>query len=116
MRRANKYEISILKEDKNYEVDVDSSSGEILEINQSVQGGRKMDDVESIPPYISPKISTEEARQIALNRVRGTITELDLENFNNRLVYDIEISTVYRREAKITVDAMNGEILQFEEM
>jgi uncharacterized membrane protein YkoI len=114
--KANKYEISILKEDKNYEVDVDSSSGEILEINQSVQGERKMNDVESIPPDISPKISTEEARQIALNRVRGTITELDLENFNNRLVYDIEISTVYHREAKVIVDAMTGKILQFEEM
>ena len=114
--RSTKYEVNILKEDKNYEVDVDSSTGKILEINQSVQGKKKLDDVESIPPNVSPKISVEEARQIALERVRGTITELDLENLNNRLVYDIEISTAYHREAKITIDAINGKILKVEEM
>ena len=35
---SNKYAVHILKGDKNYEVNVDSSTGKVLEITQSVQG------------------------------------------------------------------------------
>ena len=112
---ANKYEVNILKGDKIYEVDVDSLTGKILEINQSDQGKMNI-DAESKLLNVSPKISSEDARQIALDQVRGTITELDLDYFNNRLVYDIEISSAYHREVKVIVDAMNGKVLKVEKM
>ena len=112
---ANKYEVNILKGDKIYEVDVDSLTGKILEINQSDQGKMNI-DAESKLLNVSPKISSEYARQIALDQVRGTITELDLDYFNNRLVYDIEISSAYHREVKVIVDAMNGKVLKVEKM
>ena len=113
---ADKYEVNILKENKNYEVDVDSITGKILEMNESTLDksnlGNDRDQLESV----SPKISSQEAREIALDRVTGTITELDFDHYNNRLVYDIEISSTYHREVKIKVDAINGEVLQVEEM
>ena len=113
---ADKYEVNILKENKNYEVDVDSITGKILEMNESALDksnlGNDKDQLESV----SPKISSQEAREIALDQVTGTITELNFDYYNNRLVYDIEISSTYHREVKIKVDAINGEVLQVEEM
>ena len=113
---ADKYEVNILKENKNYEVDVDSITGKVLEMNESTLDksnlGKDKDQLESV----SPKISSQEAREIALDRVTGTITELDFDHYNNRLVYDIEISSAYHREVKIKIDAINGEVLQVEEM
>jgi uncharacterized membrane protein YkoI len=96
-------------------VDVDSLTGEVLEIDQSSQGKINIDN-ESKLQNVSPKISSEDARKIALDQVRGTITELDLDNFNDRLIYDIEISSVYHREINVIVDAINGKVLKVEEM
>ena len=92
-------------------MDVDSLSGNVLEITQSVQG----DDKDKLQK-VSPKISSQEARTIALDQERGTITELDLDTYNNRLVYDIEISSAYHREVKVKVDAINGKVLKVEKM
>ena len=113
--QSNEFEVVIVKDDKQFEVDVDAETGKALEINQNVEGEKKIDDDERELEQLSPKISLAEAKQIALDRVRGTITEINLETENNRLVYDIEISTVYRREAKVTVDAIDGNVLKVEE-
>ena len=113
---GNKYEVIILKGDKSYEVDVDSLTGNVLEINESVLGKSNLENVEGNLQKVSPKISPEEASQIALDQERGTITELDLDTYNNRLVYDIEISSAYRREVKVKVDAINGKILKVEKI
>ena len=80
---ANKYSVHILKADKSYEVNVDSS-GKVLEITQGVQSND-----ESKLQKDSPKISLEDAERVALGRVSGTIIESGLDHFNNRLVYDI---------------------------
>ena len=61
---------------------------------------RKSDQTQSKLQKVSPKISSEDAGQIALGRVRGNIIELGLDNYNNRLVYDIKISRAYHREVK----------------
>jgi uncharacterized membrane protein YkoI len=109
---ANKYEVVIYKGDKNYEVDVDSLTGKILEVTERDLSMSEEGSLQNV----SPKISSREARQIALDQVRGTITELDLDTFNNRLVYDIEISTVNKREVDVIVDAMDGKVLKVEEL
>lgn len=50
---ADKYEVNILKENKNYEVDVDSITGKILEMNESTLDksnlGNDKDQLESVP-------------------------------------------------------------------
>lgn len=112
---ANKYEVNILKGDKSYEVDVDSITGKVLEANESILDTSNQGDNHNFE-NVSPKVSSQEAREIALDQVNGTITELDFDTYNNRLVYDIEISSAYHREVKIKVDAMNGEVLQVEEL
>ena len=97
-------------------MDVDSLTGNVLEITESDLGKSNLDDVEGKLQKVSPKISSKEARSIALDQARGTITELDLDTYNNRLVYDIEISSAYHREVKVKVDAINGKVLKVEEI
>jgi uncharacterized membrane protein YkoI len=104
-----KYEVIIKKPDGRFEVDVDALTGKVLEIDErTVQLNHDQNKFQNI----SPKIPLKDARKIALDQVRGTITEADLDIFNNRLVYDIEIGTVYRREAEVIVDATNGKVLK----
>ena len=102
-----KYEVNIKKPDGKFEVDVDALTGEVLDIDE-LQLNKSQDKLQNM----SPKIALKDARKIALDQVRGTITEADLDIFNNRLVYDFEIGAVNRREAEVIVDAMNGEVLK----
>lgn len=103
------YEVSIKKPDGKFEVDIDALTGKVLEINErTVQPNNSQDKFRNI----SPKIALKDARKIALDQIRGTITEADLDIFNNHLVYDIEIGTVNHREAEVIVDATNGKVLK----
>ncbi|MCY8235368.1 PepSY domain-containing protein [Priestia endophytica] len=108
---SKEYEVNIVKSAGTFEVDINASTGKLLEISQNIEGKSDLDDELQ---NVSPKISLKEAKQIALDRVRGTITEINLDNFNDLLVYDIEISTNYHSEAEVTVDAINGKVLKVE--
>ena len=77
---GTKYEVNILKGDKNYEVDVDSITGKVLEMNESsILNTGNLGNGKDQLKNVSPKITLQEAREIALDRVRGTITELDFD-------------------------------------
>lgn len=55
-------------------------------------------------------IDAKEAIDIALNEFSGTVTDLELEKEDGRLIYEIEIKAG-REEAEIEIDAYTGEIL-----
>src|SRR5690625_3421786 len=61
-----------------------------------------------------PTIDTEEARQIALNEFEGTVTSLELDEDDGRLLYEIEIERG-EHEAEMEIDAFTGEIVRSEE-
>lgn len=42
------------------------------------------------------------------------MNETDLEQENNRLVYEIEIDTADKREATVSIDAKNGDVISVE--
>ncbi|MEC5424680.1 PepSY domain-containing protein [Virgibacillus sp. C22-A2] len=52
----------------------------------------------------------KEAEEIALNSFSGTITEVELDEDDGRLIYEIEIENG-NEEAEIDIDAYTGEIL-----
>jgi uncharacterized membrane protein YkoI len=108
---SKEYEVNIVKSAGTFEVDINAETGELLEISQNIEGESNFNDE---LPNVSPKISLKEAKQIALDIVRGTVTEVNLDNFNDLLVYDIEISTVYHSEAEVMVNAINGKVLKVE--
>ena len=61
------------------------------------------------------KISPEQARKIATDKVAGTIVEEELERENGKLVYSIEIRDANQKVFDVEVDARTGAIVNVEE-
>lgn len=109
---VKQYEIDITKGNKEYDVDIDSSSGKIIEFDEEQKDDE--DEKEEELQNISPAISLDQAIKTALKSAKGTVNETDLDQENNRLVYEIEIDTADKREATVSVDAKNGNVISVE--
>ncbi|MCM3099443.1 PepSY domain-containing protein [Priestia megaterium] len=109
---VKQYEVDITKGNKEYDVDIDSSSGKIIEFDEEQKDDE--DEKEEELQNISPAISLDQAIKTALKSARGTVNETDLDQENNRLVYEIEIDTADKREATVSIDAKNGDVISVE--
>ncbi|MED4284444.1 PepSY domain-containing protein [Priestia megaterium] len=109
---VKQYEVDITKGNKEYDVDIDSSSGNIIEFDEKQKDGE--DEKEEELQNVSPAISLDQAIKTALKSAKGTVNETDLDQENNRLVYEIEIDTADKREATVSVDAKNGGVISVE--
>ena len=61
------------------------------------------------------QISDERARQIALEHVPGTVTDLERDEENGRQVIEVEVRGEDGREREVVIDAGNGRVLTVEE-
>ena len=61
------------------------------------------------------KITIEQARKTALERVSGTIVEEEIEKENGRIVYSIEVKDANGKVFDVEVDAETGAIAKVEE-
>lgn len=59
-------------------------------------------------------ISQDEAEAIATAAVQGTVQEVELENVNNNLVYEVDIEKD-GKEFEVSVDAETGQVKSIEE-
>lgn len=109
---VKQYEVDITKGNKEYDVDIDSSSGKIIEFDEDQKDDE--DEKEENLQNASPAISLDQAIKTALKSAKGTVNETDLDQENNRLVYEIEIDTADQREATVSVDAKNGDVISVE--
>ncbi|MGN7232339.1 PepSY domain-containing protein [Priestia megaterium] len=106
---VKQYEVDVTKGNKEYDVDIDSSSGKIIEFDEEQKDDE--DEKEEELQNISPAISLDQAIKTALKSAKGTVNETDLDQENNRLVYEIEIDTADKREATVSVDAKNDNVI-----
>lgn len=109
---VKQYEVDITKGNKEYDVDIDSRSGKIIEFDEDQKDDE--DKKEENLQNASPAISLDQAIKTALKSAKGTVNETDLDQENNRLVYEIEIDTADQREATVSVDAKNGDVISVE--
>ncbi|MFJ7974211.1 PepSY domain-containing protein [Peribacillus sp. NPDC096379] len=109
------YEVEILNQDTEYDVDIDALTGKVLKVEQDVQDKADIDD-EDIRTLqnVSATISEESARKTALQSVKGTVTKTELDNDHNRLVYEFELMTDGNNEAEVKVDATTGKVIKVE--
>src|SRR5699024_2618625 len=104
------YEVEIENQDVEYELDIDAVSGDILKVEEDDND----DDGLVTKKDADNLLSIEEAEQIALDRAGGgTVVELELDEDDNRYEYEFEI-IVDHQEAEVTLDAITGDILEFE--
>lgn len=61
------------------------------------------------------KITMEQAREIALKRVNGTITDQELEKKRGKIIYSFDIKDANGKVFDVEIDAKTGKVLKVEE-
>ncbi|UYO36666.1 PepSY domain-containing protein [Bacillus zhangzhouensis] len=95
------YEVEIKKGGFEYKVYVDAKNGKAL--NDPVKEKKQ-----------NVKITKKQAEKIALAKVKGTVTDSDLDKENGVYIYEIEITTPSGEEVDFEISAKTGKILKQE--
>ena len=104
------YEFEILTADgRETEVECSAMTGEIVEVEWE---NENMD----LDAFLeTSKVSPAQARKIALRRVPGKVTKMDLEtNSMGVMSYEFEIRTRDGEDVNVEVDAMSGNVIEVE--
>ncbi|PAV30689.1 hypothetical protein CIL05_06195 [Virgibacillus profundi] len=108
------YEVEVEGNGKEYDLKIDGDTGEVLKENTKET---KTNDVptkeQDVKTSNKDVIGIEKAEEVALKEFAGTITDLELDEDDGRLVYEIEIENG-KKEADFEIDALTGEILEME--
>ena len=107
-RSDNVYEVEVERDSASYELDIDAVSGEVVkqeieDENLSNKTAKKNNN------YISAK----EAIAIAIKHSPGTVKSVELDNDDNHAYFEIDIKDG-KYEYEFEIDAITGEILDFE--
>ncbi|CAH0304704.1 hypothetical protein SRABI96_04734 [Peribacillus sp. Bi96] len=104
------YEMTVKTKEGYQDVDVDAEKGEILSQEMEDDDEEEMSTQQAVE---TAKISSDQAEKIALKKVDGQITDVELDSENGILVYEFEINQG-KKEYDVVVDASTGEILKTE--
>ena len=104
------YEFEILTADgRETEVECSAMTGEIVEVEWE---NENMD----LDAFLEKsRVSPSQARKIALRRVPGKVTKMDLETTSTGVMsYEFEVRTRDGKDVDVEVDAMSGNVLEVE--
>ncbi|UMZ33458.1 PepSY domain-containing protein [Priestia megaterium] len=118
------YRITLLKNDIPYHITVNGENGEVqslikqkVEKQTSTQTKNNIEEEQkkSEQPPVSPTsdeplISMEQARDIALQKVKGTFSSVEIEEEEGQTFYEVEIDHSKTREAKVMINAYSGHV------
>ncbi|WP_163971728.1 PepSY domain-containing protein [Oceanobacillus halotolerans] len=130
------YEVEVESDGKEYDIELDGNSAEVLNLKEKelVKKEKKNDakntsdnvktndksnkDNDDSNEQVASKekqtiIDRAKAEEIALNEFSGNIEEIELDEDDGRLRYEIELEDG-DREAEIDIDAFTGEIIVLE--
>ncbi|MFP7495198.1 PepSY domain-containing protein [Terribacillus saccharophilus] len=97
------YEVDVKEDKAEYDLRVNADDG-------SVESRKDNDDDDDSNQVTEPKIDIKTAAETALAQEKGaTLTDIDLDEDDGRLEYDVELRTD-RDEIEVTVDAESGEV------
>lgn len=102
------YEIELIKDNVEYEMKIDATTGEIVKYNVD------RNYVTTQTTTAQPKITWDQAKKIALDKVPGgKTTQLELDKEDNQYVYKIELFKD-NVEHELEIDATTGTIIKYE--
>jgi uncharacterized membrane protein YkoI len=109
------YEVEIEKDHKEFEVDVDAYSAQILNVEEGYNDDDGADDRDERAATSAKAsfISEEQAIAIAKKIVNGEVIEIERDEDDGRYEYEIKLRT-NQGEAEITIDAATGTVLEQE--
>lgn len=105
------YEVEVENENREEaELDIDAYTGEILKMEKEYKSGSKHKGSKQFSDDI---LSIKEIKEIALEEFPGQIKELELDENDGRLIYEVEVKNK-GREAEMDIDARTGDVLELE--
>ena len=109
------YEIELVSTDgTEHEVEVDAQTGEVLKVEADDDENEEEDSQNQAKLAKQAKITEDEAINMALEKVPGTVNEIELEVENGTVVYEIKVLSTDGTEQEVKVDAQTGEVLKVE--
>ena len=102
------------------DVKVDAQTGKIVKVEaDDEENGEENDEEENDTQSQAElakqaKITEEEATKTALEKVPGTVNEVELEDENGTIVYGIEVVSTDGTQQDVKVDAQTGKIVKVE--
>ena len=119
--RTPHYEIDILKGNEKIEVEVNAGTGKAAVTERETVGtataetkGKAEEAEKATALANNSTISETQAIEIAQAKAKGTVTDLELDEDDNRLIYEIEIRNG-KMEYDFEIDAKTGDIIKYEE-
>jgi uncharacterized membrane protein YkoI len=94
------YSITVLTKTEQIKLEMNADSGKITSEDKS--------SIEKNTQHV--KLTEEQAKKIALAEVNGKIEDIDLEEEEERVFYEVEIESG-QQEATIQIDAFTGKVL-----
>ncbi|KKI89259.1 hypothetical protein WQ54_27265 [Bacillus sp. SA1-12] len=107
------YEVDIDKDQKDYDIDVDAYTAEILKVDENWDDDDDDDRNLQAAPANQSIITEEEAIEIAKKQVTGEVVEISLDEDDERYEYDLELKTKDGK-AEITIDAETKKVTELE--
>lgn len=99
------YEIEIFNGKEEAEVEIDALTGKIVVLDIDYE------DYDYLHSKLNDVMDVKTAIDIAQKQFSGTVVEIDLDEDDNRLIYEIEIERG-NQEAEIKIDALTGKVLE----
>jgi len=115
-RSGNIYEVEVKSGGVEYDLDIDAKTGKVLRTDIDDYDNDDFDDDNYDDKVIGSddKFITEKAAiEIAMKQAKGTVTEIDMDEDDNRVIYEIEIRDG-KYDYDFDIDAISGEVLKFE--
>ena len=110
------YEVEVKSGGVEYDLDIDAKTGKVLRTDKDDNDKDDFGDDDSDDKVIVPdgKFITEKAAiEIAMKQAKGTVTEVELDEDDGRVIYEIEIKDG-KYDYDFDIDAISGEVLKFE--
>ena len=110
--RKPHYEIEITSETEKVDVEVDAvSSNAVITEREAI--GQSKDNQNQEAAAKNAKISQDDAVKIAMAKFNGELHEINIDEDDNRFVYDVELHSATEK-AEFEIDLQTGEIVKFE--
>ncbi|WP_408009285.1 PepSY domain-containing protein [Pseudalkalibacillus sp. A8] len=105
------YKVDIdVEGEEDHDVHIDAYTGEVLVVAKDDDDD--FDDNRNEVKVADDLISKEEAVAIALKQADGKVTKIELDEDDDKYVYEIEIKMSENREADIEISATDGKVLE----
>jgi len=107
------YEVEVKSKGFEYDLDIDAKTGKVLRTDKDDDDFDNDDSDDKVIVSDGKFITEKAAVQIAMKQAKGTVTNIELDEENGRVIYEIDIKDG-KYEYDFDVDAISGKVLKFE--